>query len=210
MKIIIIYHADCADGFAGAYAAWKKFGNEALFFPLIHNTPPPEIKNAEVYIIDFSFKEEVMKEIIKKAKKVIALDHHISAEKTTKMAHDFIYENDHSGCIIAWNYFHPTKKVPQLLLNIEDIELWKFKLRHTKELMTYLESIDFDFEIWDKIIHDCETEKIQYYLEQGNNLLRFKKRLIEKLVKEAKLVKFENYSALEVNSPLFHSEIGND
>ena len=69
---------------------------------------------------------------------------------------------------------------------------------------------DFDFEIWDKIIHDCETEKIQYYLEQGNNLLRFKKRLIEKLVKEAKLVKFENYSALEVNSPLFHSEIGND
>ena len=28
-NIVVIYHADCRDGFGAAYAAWKKFGDRA-------------------------------------------------------------------------------------------------------------------------------------------------------------------------------------
>ena len=31
MKPLVIYHANCADGFGAAFAAWLKFGDEAEY-----------------------------------------------------------------------------------------------------------------------------------------------------------------------------------
>ena len=30
-KIVVIYHDQCRDGFGAAYAAWKKFGDDASY-----------------------------------------------------------------------------------------------------------------------------------------------------------------------------------
>lgn len=32
-EIVIIYHAQCRDGLGSAYAAWKKFGDNASYIP---------------------------------------------------------------------------------------------------------------------------------------------------------------------------------
>ena len=61
-KNIVIYHASCADGFASAYAAWKRFGGEAEYISCQYNTHMhktgeglPDMSGADVYILDFSF-----------------------------------------------------------------------------------------------------------------------------------------------------------
>jgi len=33
-EIVVLYHANCLDGFGAAYAAWKKFGDTADYIPV--------------------------------------------------------------------------------------------------------------------------------------------------------------------------------
>ena len=35
-SIVVIYHAPCPDGFAAAYAAWRKFGDNASYLSAGH------------------------------------------------------------------------------------------------------------------------------------------------------------------------------
>jgi nanoRNase/pAp phosphatase (c-di-AMP/oligoRNAs hydrolase) len=209
-NIVVLYHGECWDGFGGAYAAWKKFGNKADYFGLKHGEELPRgLKNKEIYLIDFSFKEPLMKKIVRENKRVIALDHHVSAEKTTKMAHEHVYALNHSGAVIAWNYFHPKKCVPTLLRHIEDIDLWKLKLPQTRELMSFMELAEYDFKIWDKIVRDLENPKRKKnYVAKGALLQFYEKKLVDRLVQKAALVKFAGYKTLSVNSPILQSEIG--
>ena len=38
-SIVVIYHGRCRDGFAAAYAAWKKFGDKASYLPFLYTDP---------------------------------------------------------------------------------------------------------------------------------------------------------------------------
>src|SRR3989338_10219323 len=126
-KIIILYHADCSDGFGGAWAAWKKFGNKVSYIPVWHQEPPPKgLKNKIIYMIDFTYPEKITKKLIRDNKRVTSIDHHETAEKTTKLTFDYRFSLDNSGSALAWKYFHPKKKIPLFLKNIEDMDLWKF------------------------------------------------------------------------------------
>ena len=66
---VVIYHADCTDGFGAAYAAWKQLGNRAEYYACKHGTSPPEVKGKNVVILDFSYGKAITKKMIKKAKK---------------------------------------------------------------------------------------------------------------------------------------------
>src|SRR3989338_9515798 len=51
LKTAILYHANCPDGFGGAYAAWKKFGDSAEYIPVKHGKPIPENLTARSSIL---------------------------------------------------------------------------------------------------------------------------------------------------------------
>ena len=76
---IVIYHADCTDGFGAAYSAWKLLGNRAEYYPCKHGTPPPDVTGKVVAILDFSFNNATTKQMIEDADKLIVIDHHKSA-----------------------------------------------------------------------------------------------------------------------------------
>ena len=87
-NIIGIYHGDCLDGTTAAAVLLKKFPNIKLYpLPRSYTTEDANNvinvldKNTEVYITDFSLSESEMEKIILKAKKTIAIDHHISVKK---------------------------------------------------------------------------------------------------------------------------------
>lgn len=91
MKPLVIYHADCADGFGAAFSAWLVFGDEADYLPMRYlkqsdgmrefeaATNYCEIENREVYILDFSLPRIVMEVLFQTAKRVVWLDHHKTA-----------------------------------------------------------------------------------------------------------------------------------
>ncbi len=208
-KPVILFHGECWDGFGGGFAAWKKFGNNAEYYPLKHGGDLPQgLKGRQIYLIDFSLAEPIMKKLVED-NYVVALDHHISAEQRTKMADEWVYELKQSGAVIAWEYFHPTKRVPKLLRHIQDVDIWTWKLKHTHELMAYMGLVEHDFQLWNKIAKDWEDpKKLKVYLEHGKYLLKYENNTIERLLTGAEVAKFEGYKALVVNSPVLHSEVG--
>lgn len=78
-NVIVIYHGNCADGFTAAWAARKKFGEAAEYFPGIYQQPPPDVTGRDVVLVDFSYKRDVLMEMSKVARSILVLDHHKSA-----------------------------------------------------------------------------------------------------------------------------------
>jgi hypothetical protein len=210
-KIIVIYHGDCPDGFGGAYAAWKNFKNKAAYIPARDRFALPcPLKNKEVYLIDYTYEKDVVAKLIKNNKKVTAIDHHISSEAVVKMTHDYSFALDHSGAVLAWHYFHPSKKVPQFLRYIEDRDLWKWKMPNSKDILMTSDLEDKDFKVWDKIVKDLEsTAKRKLYKEEGVLLQRYEKKIIGEILKDVELVRFLGHKVWAVNAPgHFTSDLG--
>ncbi|MBI3046549.1 MAG: hypothetical protein HYY86_03390 [Candidatus Harrisonbacteria bacterium] len=211
-KIIILYHANCSDGFGGAWAAWKKFGNQAEYIPVYHQVPPPEgLKNKKLYLIDFTYPPKPLKKIIKNNKRVTAIDHHVTREKEVKLTENYSYAVKNSGSVLAWKYFHPDKPIPKILKFVEDMDLWRFKVAHTKEIFAYLNLFDFDFRLWNKLAAEIENPaKRKAAIEKGKIVLRYEDKLVNKLVENnAELVEFESYKTYAVNAAFLDSQIGN-
>lgn len=97
MRIVVIYHGNCADGFGAALAARHKFGDAAEYIPGVYQTPPPDVTGARVILVDFSYKRAVMAELAKKAASVLVLDHHKSA--ADDLGAGRVVPDDHSS---AW------------------------------------------------------------------------------------------------------------
>ena len=209
-NIVILYHAECSDGFGGAWSAWKKFKNKADYIGVKHGTAPPEgLKDKEIYFIDFIYPEETTKELIKNNKRVVAIDHHISAKKLVEMTQDYSYAIDHSGSVLAWRYFNPKRPIPRILKYIEDMDLWKFKIPYTMEILAWLNLSDFNFKIWDKLSGILEkADGRKQAIRQGKMVVGYEDKIIDKLILGAEEVEFAGYETLAVNSPIFSSQIG--
>ncbi len=203
--IVVVYHGKCGDGFGGAWAAWKKFGDNADYYPAQRTQDPPEIKNKEVYFIDFTYSPEITKKYISENKKVIIIDHHITAQEAVNLVPDHVFDINHSGAVLAWQYFFPDQKVPKLLLHIEDRDLWKFNLENTKEITAFLALYDFDFKLWDEFATNMEDlEKAKKYIEEGKVILRYESALLKDAIEDrSELVEFEGYKVLAINYPHF-------
>lgn len=182
MKPLVIYHANCADGFGAAFAAWLRLGDEAEYLPMSYGQPLAEyfsdwfLPERDIYILDFSFSRAVMEQLFKLARKVIWLDHHKTAFEMwcssyvkgmaynntndrrldPSIAHQICLDDNKSGAMLAWEYFHPEKEVPMLIKHIDDYDRWQFKLEGTKEFNRALWSYaPWSFEQWEDIYGEC-------------------------------------------------------
>ena len=209
--ILILYHKNCPDGFGAAWAAWKKFDDKAEYLAIEHSAPAPNnLKDRkEIYMVDFCYNKPVMEELLKINQNITVIDHHISAKDTVKLAKNYFYALNHSGSVLSWIYFHK-KPIPRILKHIEDIDLWKFKLPFTREIMAALELEGFNFKKWNKIASYLEdSKKRKKYIENGKVLMGYRNKLIERIVNGAEKVNFEKQKAYVANSPVLISEIGN-
>lgn len=159
MKPLCIYHGNCADGFGAAWV-FKRYGNREFdFHPGVHQTTPPDCSGRDVYLVDFSYKREVVEAIRKVATRVVLIDHHKTAlDDLAPLIADKSIEAltslDHSGAMLAWKWFNGNNEddLPQLLRHIEDRDLWRFTLPGTREIQANLFSYPYDFEVWDRLM----------------------------------------------------------
>ncbi len=210
-KYFVLYHANCWDGFGAAWAAWKKLGPRAQYIPMNHGDAMPKgLGGREVFLLDFCFPDDQLKKLVKIARRVTVIDHHISRKDSLPLADDYLYDNAHSGAVLSWQYFHPARPTPRLLRYIEDVDLWRFKLPKTRELMAALGTRDFSFSLLDKIERDFrQTKTRESYIKEGLAVLAYQRRVIEKVVSTAEHVIFENIRAFSANTQTLTSEVGN-
>lgn len=208
---VIIYHGDCPDGFGAAWAAWKKFGDTALYIPVQHRSmPPAEIEGRDVFTIDYAYPAEVVeKEILPKAKSLTIIDHHVTAQGAVALAPGSVFDNDHSGAYLSWTYFHPGEPVPKLISYVEEGDLWKVSLPFSKEVNHVLNLRDFGFEEWSKLAQKLENPaSFEEIVAQGTLLAEKMRKLVAKIVDNAEEIEFEGHKCLLANSPFYVSEVG--
>lgn len=215
MKPIVIYHANCTDGFGAAFAAWLKLGDEAEYLPMeyLKNTDGVaefhervkidcSISERDVYILDFSLPKVVMYWLFSHAKRVVWLDHHKTAfERMDRTpgelyrVHDaeqcIILDNNKSGAMLAWEYFHPGTDVPMLIRHIDDRDRWQFKLEGSRELHAAINSYKpWTFKLWREIflcgLFEKETWRVpeEFYME-GAAILRAHNQNVQAALKQA-------------------------
>ncbi len=212
-NILVLYHADCMDGYASAWAVWKEFANTARYQAVRHYTPLPDFAEGTIlYIVDFCYPIDELVSAAKRASKIVVLDHHISAQTDFEayQQHSLIPDNlqfhfvqNHSGCMIAWQFFQGDAEPPLLLQYIEDHDLWRHQLPETEEISKALYlRLPVNFSAFEKI-------KLATLQREGALLLKQQKLNIARLFKARHAIKLNNISGLAVNAPsMFSSDLG--
>lgn len=155
MKKICIYHANCADGFGAATAVYMRQPS-CEFYPAMHGSQPPNVTDAQVVMVDYAYPREVIINMARKAHSILIIDHHKSAAlelidlpRNVKT----IFNMKKSGAVMAWEFFHSQRPVPQLLIHIQDHDLHQFTLDNTPHIMASLFSYSYDFKLWKTLIN---------------------------------------------------------
>lgn len=192
---LVFYHGSCPDGFGGAYAAWKKFGDEAEYVALTRGGEDlPDVTGREVYFIDFILSQAEMDALADKAARLIALDHHAGVREVTESMPEHVFDNERSGATIAWRYFHPEAPLPKLLSFVEDDDLFLFKLPDTRAVVSYLSVKPYTFESWDEVAQTLEDpEASAVFLAKLHTYAEYFELLAHLAVDHAKLVEFEGH-----------------
>ena len=201
----IIYHANCSDGFGAAWSAWKLLGNKAEYYAAKHGDPPPDVTGKNVAILDFSYSNSVIKEMLRKAESLIVIDHHKSAMVELHDIACAIFDMKHSGAILAWNFFHPAKDPPKFIRYIEDRDLWKWKLPYSKEFSAAFGMIPFEFEAFTEFEDDSTFDDA---CKRGAYILAYSKTVVKKVSDQATLRTWQGKKIYIVNSSHWMSEIG--
>ncbi len=202
---LVIYHANCTDGFGAAYAAWKLLGDRAEYHAAKHGEPPPDVTGKNVVVLDFSYDNATTKRLMKEAKSFLVIDHHKSAVVELHDVTCTRFDMNHSGAMLAWKFFHPGKESPRLIKFIEDRDLWRWEIPYSKEFSAAFDMVPFDFEEFDKYLDDSAVDNAQ---ERGAYILAYSKTVISKIAKQAVPRKMDGKDVLVVNSSHWMSEIG--
>lgn len=158
-KIFVLFHASCQDGLGSKYAAWCKYGDDgATYIPVAYGEPLPIVPDeSEVYIIDFSYDKATLEALNARMAKVVVLDHHKTAEAALKDLDFAFFDMNRSGAVMAWDYFHPDKPVPEVLKRVQDRDLWRWQYKDTKPVTSSLQVVGDDMELWDAYIETGDT-----------------------------------------------------
>lgn len=233
-KTLVIYHAGCSDGFGAAWSAYRYFTSqedpvEVEYRAFYHNYRLPlDLEDFQcVYIVDFSFKADVILELCNRLKEahgdaseVYLIDHHKTAvDEIAKLENNcpsnlhVTFDMEKSGAVLTWEHFFPTKDVPQVLQYVQDRDLWNWNLPDSEAISAVISVTPYEWKDWDNLFLDLEDAGQFLVIEEGEAMLRLRDTLVERLVKKAgftRLPGYEEHLVPCVNSSLFQSEIGNE
>lgn len=178
-KVYVLYHAHCADGFGAAFACWHQFGATAHYLPVRYGDPLPEIPDgATVYIVDFSFPREVLLELAQRCATLRVIDHHKTAQAALDGLPFVTFDGNKSGAVLTWEYLFPEMPVPELLLYVQDRDLWQWRLPESREVSAAMMLRPFDFEIWSWL----DVEQLR---QEGRVALRLVRQTAERQARQA-------------------------
>ena len=225
MNTYVLYHRD-QDGQGAALAAYLKLGNTPEYISVQYGEEIPELNiNSTVYIVDFSYKKDVIHELLAEQKKVVILDHHKTAQEELKFTPDevvrdnleIVFDMNKCGAWLSWEYFHPNTMVPEFIKMLDDYDRWQFKIDGTKELHAFLDMNGFSLDGWKELITRFQVpEDKTNILTMGSYLLKAQDQAVEFMSKNAKLATWHIHiddkpeTVVVANTgPYLRSQVGN-
>lgn len=221
---LVLYHGPhCADGFAAALVAWEYFGGgaQAHFVPVNYGDPVPAVPEgvSTIYVLDFSFPREVLLDWCRQHQ-VVVLDHHKTAEEELGKLRGvdglFVrFDREKSGCVMAWEYFREVPdspifgEVPELLLYVQDRDLWEWLLPYSEEVSAGLTIRPREFAEWARLLDTGlgGREAIAELKVEGETVLRCRRQLVESIVANAREIAIGALTVPAVSTPVLVDEV---
>lgn len=227
MNNLCIYHGGCTDGVAAAWSVWVNATPKRFDFHAgAYSRPPPWAlldrlgPEAQLLLVDFSYKRPVMDEILSRYPSidVVVLDHHASAqgELSELLENEKIsgcFDMSKCGALLAWEYMTPSR-APELLTYIDARDRWdkqsvdadwdavtavtmwiRTYLPHRDELLT-----DQGFTKWS----DAMDADILRPLREGRAIVDYYEQRVADEIARAQLVDIPGWERVPaVNTPYF-------
>ena len=211
MPTTVLYHKNCPDGHASAFACWQRFRDDAHYLPVAYGEPCPDIPTADdVYIVDFSYSAEVLQRLLaarigqRTAEKAVVtvLDHHASAERDllplARMALPgltVLFDKQECGASLTWKYLHTggwdpridpeaqwlEHSMPTFFKYVRDRDLWQWQLADSKAISLAYWAIEKDFLSIEQFAQDLDEAAGYHNIVTNGNAMQ---RYADALVRE--------------------------
>ena len=208
MSKIVIYHANCVDGFTAAWCAWRKFGEGATYLAAQYGDPVPAVTpDDDVVIVDFSYPRAELIKLYQSVNSLLVLDHHKTAQADCEGLEFCRFDMHRSGAGIAWDELHPHSVRPKLVDYVEDRDLWRWRLESSREISAWISSWKRDgFSAWELLAHDLAA-KFNSCKQQGAAILRALDGYVESLSDKGMLCGIGGHVVPVINTTHAASEL---
>lgn len=210
---VVLYHGSCKDGYGAAWAAHLHFGDKADYIPVFHYKPLPVFQpESEIWFLDYCPRAQQLVELLDAGHQVNILDHHAKPTKDVldSVQHPnlkAILDLEQSGAVIAWKHFFPRRKVPLLLLYVQDRDIWTQKYEETEAATEGLEALAWTFDLWTRLVK--HPEDLEQLIRSGALLVSNKKRVVARVLERVYFETIGGYEVPTVNSDSHMSDVGN-
>lgn len=181
---IVVYHDDCPDGITALWVCRQKWP-EAEAYPARYEVGPDlnRLQERFVLMVDFSWKRQVMQDLISVAAACLVLDHHKSAQAELVGLPGCEFDMDRSGCGLAWDVLFPDDPRPAIVNYTEDRDLWRWALRGSREINAALGSYPLTLESRSRLADVMRSpEGCTRMASEGCAIIRYRKQLISDVV----------------------------
>lgn len=225
MSLLVLYHANCWDGFCAAWICHKVYP-DAEYVPVHYGKDAPDVTNREVLILDFSYPREQLLAMRGVAISIFVLDHHKTAQEALTGLDFCVFDMNKSGARLTWEYIwnqhwakyayidadngsrYDKDHAPWLVDYTEDRDLWAWKLPDSHAISAALRTYPLDFDEWDKLERDPSS--IQRLATEGAAIRKCEKAIIDAHVRNATEIEMDGHKILSCNATTLMSEIGQE
>lgn len=195
---LIIYHANCFDGWTAAWIAHKATGGTAELYAAQHYTDPPDCTGRRVLVVDFAYvPREATERMASQATDILILDHHKTNQQHLAGLPYVEFDMDRSGAGITWDYFHPNQERPPIVKHVEDRDLWRFQYPETKAYHAAMSRYPKTIEAWGEIASKTTEEMVA----EGEILLSYISRIAHEFADNAYRMTVRGVDLWAVNCP---------
>jgi len=198
---------------------WRAWGDAGRYVPRGHEDSfdPQRYDGHVVAFVDIAPPAKAFCELAEVAAMIIVLDHHVSARDrfyadanlTSALAgreHHVHFDINRSGAVLAWTHFHPDEPVPDLLLYVEDQDLWSWKLPRSEEVNAALTSYPRELEAWENLV----ARPTQELAAEGTHIVRANRIEVERSLQTAHPIALGTKRAEAVNARHLRAPLGHE
>lgn len=209
---VVIYHANCSDGFCSGVAAWLHFKGQGEYIPLVHDEAVPDVTGRDVYMLDIAFDLPQMERVSAQARRLTVLDHHQSAADDLRQFRckcgQVLFDMTKSAARLSWEYFHPGVPVPALVAHVEDRDLVRWMLADSESYLASLDLGPMNFYRWAGVLR-MPASAYEPFMQRGKAMRDQARKQARQIADGASSVRLAGVDGLMVNAPdLTHNLVG--
>lgn len=221
---LIITHGSCQDGTCSAWILRKYlsskegcriqyvFATKRNLLKDIHPLTLQDLKEKDIYVLDYSYQYEELKGI--EYKSITLIDHHKGAQEEMEKCKalpnsKIVFSLDKCGAGLTWECFF-TEEMPWWIQYIQDRDLWVWKLPESRAINDALYNLGYrTFAKFDELQQFTEKDR-QEFIEKGKKIGDVKTNIVNSIASTSHICMFEGYRVCVCETSVLPSEVGEE